>query len=74
MKLKVLVGAGDKVMGLLLPFAAVGVTANILWPAVFHMAFGRPGLVAGIVTLAVGAPFWLISVAQVLTQVPKRAG
>jgi protein-S-isoprenylcysteine O-methyltransferase Ste14 len=71
MKLKVLVGAGDKVMGLLLPFAAVGVAANILWPAVFHMAFRRPGLIAGIVILGVGVPFWLVSVAQVLTQVPK---
>jgi hypothetical protein len=41
MKLKVLVGAGDRIMTLTLPFVVVGVVANILRPAWFHM-----GLVA----------------------------
>jgi protein-S-isoprenylcysteine O-methyltransferase Ste14 len=72
MKLKVLVGAGSRVMGLTLPFAAAGIAANIAWPSVFHMGFELPGLVVGIVLLAVGVPAWLVSVAQILIYVPKR--
>jgi protein-S-isoprenylcysteine O-methyltransferase Ste14 len=71
MKLKILVGAGSRVMGLALPFIVVGVVANILWPSVFHMGRGTAGLVAGIVLLAVGGPAWLTSVAQILLFVPK---
>ncbi len=72
MKLKVLVGAGDRVMGLTLPFLVVGIAANILWPSVFRLGFGLPGVVAGIVLLAVGVPLWLTSVAQILIFVPRK--
>ena len=72
MMLKVLVGTGDKVMGLTLPFLAVGVTANILWPEVFRLGFGLGGSIAAIVLLALGIPLWLISVAQILIYVPKK--
>jgi protein-S-isoprenylcysteine O-methyltransferase Ste14 len=72
MKLRVLVGAGDRVMGLTLPFIAVGAAANLVWPSVFRMGFERAGLVAGIVMLAIGIPIWLTSVVQILTQVPKK--
>jgi protein-S-isoprenylcysteine O-methyltransferase Ste14 len=36
-------------MRLALPFVAVGVAANITWPAVFRMGTGLGGLIAGIV-------------------------
>ena len=71
MKLKVLVGAGSRIMGLTLPFVVVGLAANILRPAWFAMGLGTPGLIAGIVFLALGLPLWLISVGQILTYVPR---
>jgi protein-S-isoprenylcysteine O-methyltransferase Ste14 len=71
MRLKILVGAGSRVMGLTLPFIIVGVIANVLWPSVFHMGRGTVGLVAGIVLLVTGVPMWLTSVAQILIFVPK---
>ncbi len=72
MKLRMLVGAGDRVMGLTLPFALVGVAANIIWPTVFHMGFELPGLIVGIVLLTVGFPAWIWSVVQVLVFVPRK--
>ncbi|HTZ52092.1 MAG TPA: methyltransferase [Spirochaetia bacterium] len=72
MKLKVLVGSGGRIMSLALPFLVVGVLANILWPGVFALGFGQGGLIAGIVLLAVGVPFWLIGVGQVLVNVPRK--
>jgi protein-S-isoprenylcysteine O-methyltransferase Ste14 len=71
MKLKILVGAGDRVMGFTLPFIVVGVVANILWPPVFRLGLGVTGVVIGIVLLAIGVPLWLTSVAQILVNVPK---
>ena len=35
--IKTLVGVGDRIMVFVLPFAVVGLTANILWPSVFRM-------------------------------------
>jgi protein-S-isoprenylcysteine O-methyltransferase Ste14 len=72
MKLKILVGSGDRIMSLTLPFLVVGVVANIIWPHVFTLGFGLGGLIAGIALLAVGVPVWLSSVALVLINVPKK--
>jgi protein-S-isoprenylcysteine O-methyltransferase Ste14 len=72
MKLKVLVGSGDRIMSLTLPFLVLGVVANILWPGVFALGFGTGGLVAGIVLLVIGVPVWLSGVALVLINVPKK--
>lgn len=72
MKLKVLVGSGDRIMSLTLPFIVVGVAANILWPGVFALGFGRGGLIAGIVLLVIGVPIWFTGVGQVLVNVPKK--
>ncbi|HUX20621.1 MAG TPA: methyltransferase [Spirochaetia bacterium] len=72
MKVKVLVGSGDRVMGLWVPFAVVGIVANILWPGVFTMGFGLVGRVVGVVVLVIGVPLWLTSVAQILILVPKK--
>jgi protein-S-isoprenylcysteine O-methyltransferase Ste14 len=72
MRLKVLVGEGDHVMGLTVPFAAVGIAANLIWPGVFRLGFGSTGIVIGIIALAIGVPFWLASVAQILVNVPRK--
>lgn len=71
MMIKALVGSGDRIVGVTLPFAAVGIAANVVWPAVFATGFGRGGLIAGIVLVAIGGPLWLVSVAQVLIVVPR---
>jgi protein-S-isoprenylcysteine O-methyltransferase Ste14 len=71
--LKTLVGAGDRIMALALPFIAVGVATNIAWPAPFCMSLGTGGLVAGIVFLLIGAPLWLVSAVQLLVYVPRKA-
>jgi protein-S-isoprenylcysteine O-methyltransferase Ste14 len=72
MKLKALVGAGDRVMGLALPFIVIGVVVNILRPAWFDMRSATGGIIAGIVLLAIGVPAWLTSVVQILYWVPRR--
>jgi protein-S-isoprenylcysteine O-methyltransferase Ste14 len=72
MKLKALVGAGDRVMGLTLPFLVVGVAANIIWPAAFRLGFGGGGLIAAIALLVLGVPLWLTSAVQILVYVPKK--
>jgi len=71
--LKTLVGAGDRIMALALPFIGVGVAANIAWPAVFRLGLGTGGLVAGIVFLLIGVPLWLIAAVQLLVYVPRKA-
>ncbi len=68
---KNLVGAGDRVMGMALPFAIVGIAANVVWPDAFRMGAGLPGAIAGIALLAVGVPLWLWAVAQILVYVPR---
>jgi protein-S-isoprenylcysteine O-methyltransferase Ste14 len=72
MKLKVLVGSGDRIMSLTLPFIVIGIVANILWPRVFTLGLGPGGLIAGIVVVVVGVPVWLSSVALVLINVPRK--
>lgn len=72
MKLKVLVGSGDRIMSYTAPFIVVGVAANILWPSVFALGFGTGGLIAAIVMLVIGVPVWLSGVALVLINVPKK--
>jgi len=70
-QVRALVGAGDRIAVLTLPFAAVGLAANIVWPWAFRMGFGAMGMAMGAAFVAVGVPLWLASVAQVLVFVPK---
>jgi protein-S-isoprenylcysteine O-methyltransferase Ste14 len=72
MKLKALVGSGDKVMGLTLPFLLAGVAANVVWPAAFRLGFGAGGIVAAAALLVTGVPLWLTAVVQVLVLVPQK--
>ena len=72
MRLKVLVGSGDRVMGLTLPFALIGIAANLAWPSVFRIGAGSAILIVGVALLVLGVPLWLTSVVQILVNVPKK--
>jgi len=71
MNVKALVGAGDRIMLLTLPFAVAGVAANIAWPGAFRMGLGITGQAVGIALLAMGVTLWLWSVGQILVNVPR---
>lgn len=73
MKLKTLVGSGERIGLLVLPFLAVGVTLNVLYPARFSVG-GPPAAlkVASIAMLVPGVVVWLWSVVLILTRVPKK--
>lgn len=70
--IKRLVGAGDDIGKVVLPFLLVGIPLNILRPEVFSV--GGPSDVlrlASIGLLAVGVVVWAWSVVLILTKVPK---
>jgi len=67
-----LVGSGDRIMALALPFIVMGVAANILWPMAFRLGAGDGGLVTGIVLLVIGVPLWITSAVQLLVYVPRK--
>ncbi|HET7542048.1 MAG TPA: methyltransferase [Polyangiaceae bacterium] len=71
MRIKRLLGAGDRIMVSVLPFAFVGIAANHRWPALFQLGFGRAGFALGSAFIAIGIPLWLISVVQILLLVQK---
>lgn len=73
MELKRLVGSGDKVMLFTLPFLAVGLVLNILFPATFSVGGPSPALRAvSIVVLVPGVVIWLWSVVLILTRTSKH--
>ena len=72
MKLKDLVGSGDRIGLLTLPFLVVGLILNILFPSVF--AVGGPSAALRLVSIIVlipGVIIWIWSVLLILTRVPK---
>jgi protein-S-isoprenylcysteine O-methyltransferase Ste14 len=73
MRLKALVGSGDKMMLLTSPFLGIGLVLNILAPSVFDV--GGPSAVlkaVSIIMLIPGVTIWAWSVILVLTKVPKK--
>jgi len=72
LNIKQLVGAGDVIIGITLPFALIGIIANIIFPQWFKMNIGMTGIIIGAVILIFGVPFWLISVIQMLKYVPQN--
>jgi protein-S-isoprenylcysteine O-methyltransferase Ste14 len=72
MRLRKLIGAGDRIIGGVLPVAAAVIAANAVWPRAFGMHTGLAGLVAGIVLIALGGFPWLWAVAQILVYVPRN--
>jgi protein-S-isoprenylcysteine O-methyltransferase Ste14 len=71
MKIQALVGVGDRIMYFTLPFAALGLAANVQWPGAFRMGFGMTGTTIGLALVATGVPIWLTSAIQILVFVPK---
>jgi protein-S-isoprenylcysteine O-methyltransferase Ste14 len=73
MKLKTLVGSGDKIMLLTAPFLLMGLILNSMMPSLFSVGGPSPVLrVIAIAMLIVGVTNWLWSAALVLTRVPKK--
>ena len=73
MKLKVLVGSGDKIGLLTLPFLIIGLILNIIIPSIFSV--GGPSIVLktiSIIILIPGITIWIWSVVLILTKAPKQ--
>jgi protein-S-isoprenylcysteine O-methyltransferase Ste14 len=73
MKLKELIGSGDRIMLLTLPFLVIGLILNIMFPALFSV--GGPStalMVISILFLIPGVVIWLWSVFLILTKVPQK--
>jgi protein-S-isoprenylcysteine O-methyltransferase Ste14 len=72
MKLRGLVGAGDRIGLFVLPFAVVGLILNVAFPDVFEVG-GPPAWLwtVSAVALALGVVGWVWSVWLILTRVPR---
>ncbi len=70
-QIRLLVGAGDRIMVGWLPFVVIGITANLLLPRAFQLGLASAGLVLGGVLLTLGIPLWFTSAVQILLCVPK---
>lgn len=73
MKLKELIGSGDKIGLFTLPFLVIGLTLNIINPSFFSVG-GPPAIIKAIsiIVLIVGVTVWLWSVVLILWKVPKK--
>ena len=72
MKLKTLVGSGDKITLFTLPFLFVGVILNVAFPTFFAVGGPSEALrVTSIAVLILGIAIWAWSVVLILTRVPR---
>ena len=72
MKLKELVGGGDRIGLFVLPFVVVGVLLNVALPSAFDVGGPSDALRAiSIVVLLAGVTIWIWSVVLILTKVPR---
>ena len=73
MKLKELVGSGDRIGLLTLPFLVVGLILNLVFPSAFSVGGPSDALrLVSIVILVPGVTIWIWSVVLILTKVPKK--
>ena len=73
MKLKVLIGSGDRIGLLTLPYLIIGLVLNIMMPSLFSVGGPSNVLTAiSVVILAAGVTIWIWSVVLILTKVPKN--
>lgn len=69
MNIKSLIGSGDKIWYFTLPFLAVGLALNILFPTAFRVGGPSPVLKAiALIMLVPGVVVWFWSVALLLTK------
>ena len=72
MKLKALVGSGDRIGLFTLPFLLAGAALNVAFPAAFAVGGPSPILAwVSVVVLAVGVVVWAWSVVLILRDVPR---
>ncbi len=72
MKLKVLVGSGDKIGLLTLPFLVIGLILNVFFPSFFSVGGPSTALkVISIILLIPGLTIWIWSVVLIMIKVPK---
>ena len=72
MKLKELVGSGDRIALLMLPFLVGGLVLNVAFPSLFDVGGPSEALRAiSIVVLILGITIWIWSVVLILTRVPR---
>ncbi len=73
MKLKILIGSGDKIMLFAIPFIVAGLALNILFPAIFVVGGLSPALRAiALAVLAAGIAIWFWSIGLVILKVPQK--
>ncbi|MGC4119696.1 MAG: isoprenylcysteine carboxylmethyltransferase family protein [Myxococcales bacterium] len=73
MRLKELVGSGDRIGLFVLPVLVIGVTLNVAQPSFFSV--GGPPRVLQAISIAMlvpGVTLWMWSVALILSRVPKK--
>jgi len=73
MKLRALVGSGEKIGLLTLPFLVIGVVLNVAFPSFFSV--GGPSTllrVISIIILVPGVTIWIWSVVLILARVPRN--
>lgn len=73
MILKALVGSGDKIGLLTLPFLIIGLILNIMIPSLFSV--GGPPIVLTVISFVIlipGVTIWLWSVVLILTKIPRQ--
>lgn len=73
MNLKALVGSGDNITLVTLPFLMTGLVLNIAFPAAFRVG-GPPAALAAVsaVVLAAGVAVWAWSAVLIARRVPRR--
>ncbi len=68
-----LIGSGDRIGLVTLPFLVIGVALNLAYPAVFSVGGPPPALGAvSVLALLAGLTVWAWSIALILTHVPRR--
>lgn len=73
MKLKALIGSGEKIMLFALPFLIIGVILNIMVPEFFGV--GGPTIFLKVISCAMLVPgivVWIWSGVLILTKIPKK--
>ena len=73
MKLKALVGSGDKIILFTLPFLIIGLVLNLMIPSLFQVDGPSVALKAiSIIVLIPGVIIWVWSVVLILIKVPTK--
>ncbi len=72
MRLRALVGSGDKIALFTLPFLLVGLALNVVYPSAFRVGGPPPAVrVVSALALIIGVTVWAWSIALILTKIPR---